>query len=416
MSNYTIERLNPFIREVIADPYTVYRRYREEDPVHWGVSANPKLPGAWYIFRYEDVMKVMEDRRFGRETLNEREDVETTPVPTAYNTFLSLVSNWIVFREPPNHTRLKSLASKAFTAKIVENIRPAIYQIADNLLDQIQNRGELDLVEDFAFPLPTKVVAIMLGADPEDLPLFRQWALAMQNASASRLKPPPEVYERANEAAQAFIDYFTPLITQRRANPREDLISALVKAADEGDKLSDFEIVATCTHLLTAGHETTINLIAKGTLALLQNPKALNLLRSHPELIPPAVEELIRYDTPIQMVTRWAYEDIEVGDKLIQRGDSVGIMLGSANRDPARFKNPEVLDIQREDNKHSGFGGGIHFCIGSGLARAEGQIALNVLLNRLPEMRLADEKIEWANNIVFHGPNHLRVAFKKPVI
>ncbi|MFH7024157.1 MAG: cytochrome P450 [Heteroscytonema crispum UTEX LB 1556] len=414
MSVSTIERLNPFIPEVIADPYAVYRRYRQEDPVHWGISANPQLPGAWYIFGYEDVMKVMEDRRFGRETLNEREDVETTPVPTAYNAFLSLVSNWIVFREPPNHTRLKSLASKAFSAKIVENIRPAIYEIADNLLDKVQNRGELDLVEDFAFPLPTKVVAIMLGADPEDLPLFREWALAMQNASASRLKPPPEAYERANQAAQAFIDYFTPLITERRANPREDLISALVKAADEGDKLSDFEIVATCTHLLTAGHETTINLIAKGTLALLQNPKTLKMLRSHPELIPPAVEELIRYDTPIQMVTRWAYEDIEVGGKLIKRGDSVGVMLGSANRDPARFKNPEVLDIQREENKHSGFGGGIHFCIGSGLARAEGQIALNVLLNRLPELRLIDEKIEWANNIVFHGPNHLHIAFKKP--
>ncbi|MBD2775822.1 cytochrome P450 [Iningainema tapete] len=414
MSTSTIERLNPFIPEVIQDPYTVYRRYREEDPVHWGVSANPQLPGAWYIFRYEDAMKVMEDRRFGRETLNEREDVETTPVPTAYNAFLSLVSNWIVFREPPNHTRLKSLASKAFSAKIVENIRPAIFQIADNLLDQVQNRGELDLVEDFAFPLPTKVVAIMLGANPDDLPLFREWALAMQQASASRLKPPPEVYERANQAAQSFIDYFTPLITERRAHPREDLISALVKAADEADKLTDFEIVATCTHLLTAGHETTINLIAKGTLALLQNPKVLNLLRSHPELIPPAVEELIRYDTPIQMVTRWAYEDVEVGNKLIKRGDSIGLMLGSANRDPARFKNPEVLDIQREENKHSGFGGGIHFCLGAGLARAEGQIALNVLLNRLPEMRLLDEKIDWANNIVFHGPNHLHVAFKKP--
>lgn len=415
MSVSTIERLNPFLPEVIADPYTVYRRYREEDPVHWGVSSNPNLPGAWYIFGYEDVMKVLEDRRFGREFVK-REDVETTPVPTAYDAFLSLVSKWIVFREPPDHTRLKSLASKAFSAKIVENIRPAIFQIADNLLDKVQNRGELDLVEDFAFPLPTKVVAIMLGADPEDLPLFRQWALSMQQASASRLTPPPDVYQRANQSAQAFIDYFTPLITERRAQPREDLISALVKAADEGDKLSDFEIVATCTHLLTAGHETTINLIAKGTLALLYNPDVLQMLRSHSEMIPMAIDELIRYDTPVQMVTRWAYADIEVGGKLIRRGDSVGIMLGSANRDPAHFKNPDVLDIHRQDNKHSGFGSGIHFCLGAGLARAEGQIALNVLLNRLPELRLVDEKIDWANNIVFHGPNHLRVAFNKPAI
>ncbi|MBO3458220.1 cytochrome P450 [Aetokthonos hydrillicola Thurmond2011] len=413
MSTSTIERLNPFIPKVIQDPYKVYERYREQDSVHWGISSNPQLPGAWYIFKYDDVMKVMEDRRFGREFV--KQEVETTPVPTAYEAFLGLVSKWIVFREPPDHTRLKSLASKAFTAKIVENIRPAIFHIADNLLDKIQNRGELDLVEEYAFPLPTKVVATMLGADPEDLPLFRRWALAMQHASASRLTPPPEVYEQANQAAQAFIDYFTPLITERRTQPREDLISALVKAADEGDKLSDFEIVATCTHLLTAGHETTINLIAKGTLALLQNPDALNMLRSHPEMIPPAVEELIRYDTPIQMIIRWAYADIEVGGKLIRRGESVGLMLGSANRDPERFKNPDVLNIQREDNKHCGFGSGIHFCLGSALARAEGQIALNVLLNRLPELRLLDEKIEWANNIVFHGPNHLHVGFRKPV-
>jgi cytochrome P450 StaP len=188
-----IERLNPFLAEVIADPYSVYRRYRSEDPVHWGISSNAQLPGAWYIFRYEDAMKVMEDKRFGREYLKEREDVETTPVPTAYDTFLSMVSKWIVFLEPPDHTRLRTLVNKAFSPRIVEGIRPSVYQIADRLLDQVHARGEMDLVEDFAFPLPIMVVATMLGADPEDRPLFRQWALALQNASASRLKPPPEV-------------------------------------------------------------------------------------------------------------------------------------------------------------------------------------------------------------------------------
>lgn len=413
MSSSTIERLNPFIPKFIQDVYTYYQRYREQDPVHWGVSSNPQLPGAWYIFRYDDVMQVMEDRRFGREFLK-REDVETTPVPTAYNTFLTMVSKWIVFREPPDHTRLKSLVSKAFTPKVVENLRPAVYQIADNLLDQVHARGEMNLVEEYAFPLPIMVIAIMLGADPHDHPLFRKWALALQNASASRLKPPPKIYEQAEKASQEFIDYFKPIIADRRANPQEDLISNLVKAADEGDKLTDEEIVATCTHLLTAGHETTVNLIAKGTLALLRNPEAFKLFRSHPEFMPNAIEEIIRYDTPIQMITRWAYADIEIGGQLIRRGDSVGVMLGSANRDPARFKNPDVFNIQREDIKHCGFGGGIHFCLGSTLARAEGQIALNVLLNRLPELRLAQEKIEWANNIIFHGPKRLPVVFRKP--
>jgi cytochrome P450 len=413
MSTSTIERLNPFLAKVTSDPYTYYRRYREQDPVHWGVSSNPNLSGAWYVFRYEDVMKVMEDRRFGREHIK-REDVETTPVPSAYNTFLTMVSKWIVFREPPDHTRLKSLVSKAFTAKVVENLRPAVYQIADMLLDKVHARGEMDLVEEYAFPLPIMVIATMLGADPNDHTLFRKWALALQNASASRLKPPPEIYENAEKASQDFINYFKPIISDRRANPREDLISNLVKAADEGDKLTDEEIVATCTHLLTAGHETTVNLIAKGTVALLQNPESYKLLRSHPEYMPNAIEEMIRYDTPIQMVTRWAYADVEIGGQQIKRGDSVGIMLGSANRDPARFKNPEVFDIQREDTKSAGFGGGIHYCLGTALARAEGQISLNVLLNRLPDLHLVNENIDWANNIIFHGPNQLQVGFRKP--
>lgn len=415
MTTSTIERLNPFIPAVTSDPYTYYRRYREQDPVHWGVSSNPNLEGAWYIFRYEDVMKVMEDRRFGREYIK-REDVETTPVPTAYSTFLTMVSKWIVFREPPDHTRLKSLVSKAFTPKVVENLRPYVYQIADSLLDKVHSRGEMDLVEEYAFPLPIMVIATMLGANPEDHQLFRQWALALQNASASRLKPPPEIYEKAEQASVDFINYFKPIIENRRANPQEDLISNLVKAADEGDKLTDEEIVATCTHLLTAGHETTVNLIAKGILALLQNPSQLQKLRSHPEYMPNAVEEIIRYDTPIQMVTRWAYADIEIGGQQIKRGDSVGIMLGSANRDPMRFNNPDIFDIQREDTKNAGFGGGIHYCLGSTLARAEGQIALNVLLNRLPDLHLVSEKIDWANNIIFHGPNHLPVAFRKSAI
>ena len=295
---------------------------------------------------------------------------------------------------------------------MVENIRPGIFSIADGLLDRLGTRGEMDLVEDFAFPLPIMVIADLLGVDPEDRPLFRNWALALQHASASRLTPSPEVYEQAEQATQGFISYFQKAIAHRHAEPRQDLITALVKAQDEGDKLSDEEVLATCIHLLTAGHETTINLIAKGTLALLCHPVQLKLLRSHPELTPGAVEELIRYDSPVQMVTRWAYADIEIGGNLIRRGDSVGLMLGSANRDPARFHQADVLDIQRSDYKHCGFGSGIHFCLGSALARAEATISLNILLNRLPELRLVDEIIEWADNIVFHGPKRLQVAFK----
>ncbi|MBW4491192.1 MAG: cytochrome P450 [Trichocoleus desertorum ATA4-8-CV12] len=406
-----IERLNPFLPEVIADPYPIYRRYREIDPVHWGVSSNPRLPGAWYLFRYEDVVQALENPKFGREAWRVRGDGEGAPVPPAYQGFQSMVSNWMVFRDPPDHTRLRSLVNKVFSAKMVENIRPGIFDIADNLLDAVHTRTEMDLVEEFAFPLPVMVISNLLGVPPQDRPLFRSWALALQHASASRLTPSPQVYEQAEQATQGLIHYFQQAIAQRQVEPQEDLITALVKAQDEGNKLSDEEVLATCIHLLTAGHETTINLIAKGVLALLCNPDELQLLRSHPELIPGAIEELIRYDSPVQMVTRWAYTDLEIGDKLIRRGDSVGLMLGAANRDPARFQNPDLLDIQRSDCKHCGFGSGIHFCLGSALARAEAQIALNILLNRLPDLRLVDKTVAWANNIVFHGPKHLQVAF-----
>jgi cytochrome P450 len=411
MTTYTIERLNPFLPEVIADPYTVYDRYRNQDPVHWGISSNPRLEGTWYLFRYEDVMQVLESPKFGREAARVRNDGEGLPVPPAFKGFRSIVSNWMVFRDPPNHTRLRSLVNKVFSPKMVDNIRPAIFDLCHNLLDKVQIEGKMDLVDDFAFPLPVMVIADLLGVDSSDLSLFRKWALALQHASASRLTPSPEVYAQAEEATQGFIDYFQRAIAQRHTEPRHDLITALVRARDENDKLSDEEILATCIHLLTAGHETTINLISKGIMALLRHPDALQLLRSHPELIPNAVEELIRYDGPVQMVTRWAYADIEIDGQFIRRGDSVGLMLGSANRDPKRFPNPDLLDFQRSDSKHCGFGSGIHFCLGSALARAEAAIALNVLLNRLPKLRSVEEKIEWADNIVFHGPKHLRVAF-----
>ena len=410
----TIERLNPFIPEVIEDPYTVYSHYRNEDPVHWGISANPSLPGAWYLFRYKDVVQVLESPKFGREARRVRSDGEGALVPAAYRGFRSIVNNWMVFRDPPTHTRLRTIVNKVFSPKMVENIRPAIISIADCLLDRVHFQGEMDLVDDFAFPLPVMVIADMLGVNPQDRPLFREWALALQHASASRRTPSREVYEQAEAATQGFIDYFKREIDKRYVEPGKDLITALVKARDEENKLSDQEVLATCVHLLTAGHETTINLISKGILALLRQPKALKLLRSHPELMPAAVEELIRYDGPVQMVSRWAYEDVEIGGKLIRRGDSVGLMLGSANRDGERFENPDKLNFQRQEVKHCGFGSGIHFCLGSSLARAETTIALNTLLNRLPDLRLKNDSIEWANNIVFHGPKHLQLSFRSP--
>jgi cytochrome P450 len=410
----TIERLNPFLPEVIADPYPIYCHYRETDPVHWGITANRRLDGTWYIFRYDDVTQILDSPKFGREAHKVRGDDAGSPIPAAFQGFRSMVSNWMVFRDAPDHTRLKTLVNKVFSPRLVENLRPAIAQIADELLDRVHFNGTMDLVEDFAFPLPVIVIGDLLGVDKRDRSLFREWALALQHASASRLTPSPETYAQAEKATQGFIQYFKTAIAERHRHPRQDLITALAQA--EGDKLNDEEILATCIHLLTAGHETTINLITKGTLALLRNPNVLQQLRSHPELMPNAIEEFIRYDAPVQMITRWAYEDIEIGNKQIRRGDQVGLMLGAANRDPARFPNPDQLDITRADCKHCGFGGGIHYCLGFALARAEAQIAMNVLLNRLPQLQLNPEPVKWADNIVFHGPQRLSVNFRSPAL
>jgi cytochrome P450 StaP len=415
MINTMIERLNPFLKDFISDPYQFYDLYREADPIHWGISASSRLSGAWYIFRYKDVIQVLEDARFIREIHRVREDVDPVPVPSTYAALRSIVSNWMVFRDPPYHTRIRSLVNKAFSQKVIERIRPSIYKIVDSMLDKVHTKGEMDLVEEFAYPLPIMVIAALLGVNPEDRVLLRDWSQSLMQVNASRSKPPVEDYEKAERAAQSFIDYLSAIIHERRINPREDLISGLLKANIEENKLSDEEIISTCVHLLTAGHETTVNLISKGMLALLRNPEALEMLRIFPERIPAAVEELLRYDSPVQMVTRWASEDIEMDNKLIRRGDNIGLMIGSANRDPMRYKNPHILDLRRDDSRHCVFGAGIHFCVGSALARAESQIAFNILLNRLPEISLSEQTLVWPDTVVFYGPKKLKIKFRPPI-
>ncbi len=371
----TLDRLNPFSPEFIEDPYQLYKRYREEEPVHWGISSNPQLPGAWYLFRYQDVVQVLEDNRFVRQAKHLRQDAPSAIVPTAYSKLQSVVSQWLVFQDPPDHTRLRSLANKGFSLKRTESFRPLILKIANQLLDEVQNQGEMDLIEDFALPMPLKVIASILGVNTEDMEQFRSWTIALLHAQTSRRQRSVTDLQQAEAATQMLIDYFTRAIADRRVSPREDLITALVKARDEHDQLSEQEVVSMCIHLLSAGYETTVNLIGKGMLTLLRHPEALEMLRIRPELIPGAIEELLRYDSPVHLVTRWASEDIEISGKLIRRGDNVGLMLAAANRDPLRFSNPDVFDLQRENCKHCVFGAGIHFCLGSSLARAEGQIA-----------------------------------------
>jgi len=315
-------------------------------------------------------------------------------------------------RDPPDHTRLRGLVSKAFTPKALESLRPRIQQIVDGLLDQIERRGEMDLIEEFAYPLPVIVICEMLGVPVEDHERFKHWGLDIaRGLDAIMLPPDSEVGKRSVSGRRALAEYFRALIAERRAAPRDDMLSALIAAEEAGDKLSEEELLASCILLLVAGHETTVNLIGNGTLALLKHPEQLRRLRENPGLIGSAVEELLRYDGPVQRTARIPSEDLVIGGKTIPKGEMVMPFLGAANRDPAQFPDPDRLDITRTDNRHIAFGMGIHFCLGAPLARMEGQIAISTLLRRLPKLALASQRPEHRQSLTLRGLVSLPVAF-----
>jgi cytochrome P450 len=315
-------------------------------------------------------------------------------------------------RDPPDHTRLRGLVSKAFTPRVVERLRPHIQQIVDGLLDRVESAGSMDLIESFAYPLPVIVICQMLGVPVEDRERFKQWGLDIARGLDSILLPPDsEVLLRSAASRRALSDYFRELIAKRRASSREDLLSALIAAEEAGDKLSEEELLATCILLLVAGHETTVNLIGNGTLALLRHPDQLQRLREHPELISSAVEELLRYDGPVQRTARIPSEDVTIGGQTIAKGEMVMPFIGAADRDPAQFPDPDRLDIARADNRHIAFGWGIHFCLGAPLARVEGQLAILTLVQRLPKLALATDTPEYRQSLTLRGLTALPVTF-----
>ena len=287
--------------------------------------------------------------------------------------------------DEPDHTRLRGLVHKAFTPRLVANMLERIQTLTDELLDAVQARGRMDLIRDYALPLPTTIIAEMMGVPVQDRHKFHRWSNALVSASGStwgmlRMLPP----------VWAFLRYIRKLVKIRQAEPRDDLVSALVQAREAGDRLSEDELLAMIFLLLVAGHETTVNLIGNGVLALLEHPAEMDRLREDPDLIKPAVEELLRYDSPVQMASeRYAREEVTIAGVTIARGETVHAMLGSANRDERQFDRPDDLDITREPNRHLAFGQGVHYCVGAPLARLEGQIAINTLLRRFPDLRLA---------------------------
>src|SRR4030095_16596200 len=369
---------NPMDPEFLADPYPMYHRLRSEDPVHHSPL------GFWVLTRYEDVVAVLRDPRLAKEALAAFVAARFgTTVPPGLG--MSMLD-----RDPPHPTRLRSLVSKAFTPRVVEVLRPHIQQIVDDLLAAVQDDHGMDLIEQFAYPLPVIVICEMLGVPVADHERFQGWGLDIaRGLDAIMLPPDSPVAERSMHARHALAAYFRELIAARRAPPRADMLSGLIAAEEAGDKLSEDELLATCILLLVAGHETTVNLIGNGSLALLRHPDQRKRLQNDPGLITTAVEELLRFDGPVQRTARIPSEDVVIGGRTIGKGEMVMPFIGAADRYPAQSPDRDRLPLARTDNRHIAFGWGIHFCIGAPLARVEGQIAINTLLKRQPKLALA---------------------------
>ena len=395
-----MQSFNPMDPEFLADPYPTYHRLRAEDPVHHSPL------GFWVLTRYEDVSSVLRDPRFVKEPLAALVAARFgAEVPRGVG--LSMLD-----RDPPDHTRLRSLVSTAFTPRVVEGLRPRIQQIVDDLVTRAEAAGGMDVIEEFAYPIPVNVICEMLGVPVADHERFRGWSLDIARGLDSIWLPPDsEIPRRSAASRHAISDYFRGLIAQRRASPRNDLLSALIAAEAAGDKLSEEELVATCILLLIAGHETTVNLIGNGMLALLRHPAELRRLRESPGLITSAVEELLRYDGPVQRTARVASADATIGGRTIAKGDMVMPFIAAADRDPAQFPEPDRLDLSRSDNRHIAFGWGIHFCLGAPLARIEGQIAIDALVRRLPGLELATHEPEYRQSLTLRGLKTLPVKF-----
>lgn len=393
---------NAMLGDLRSDPYPVYKAMREADPIMW----NDFLQ-AWLLTGYDDVHAVLKDNpRFSsdRQRSSNRlvSQVMDQQQPSLMRRTPTMLSS-----DPPAHTRMRTLVNKAFTPRAVEKMRPHIQEIADHLLDAVED-GRVDVVKNLAIPLPIIVIAEMLGVSPSDREQFKTWSTEIAGVLGSATQP-QEALDRARTSSEELADYFSRIIEQRRREPKDDLISGLIAARDKGDLLSQEELLATCVLLLVAGNETTTNLIGNGMLALLRSPGERKRLQDDPAIIVSAVEELLRYDGPVQATSRVVLEDMTFRGKDLKEGQVVITFLGAANRDPAQFEEPDRLDLTREDNRHVAFGQGIHYCVGAPLARVEGQIAISTLLRRFPDPEPAFDKPEWGSSFILRGLRSLPV-------
>ncbi|SSC25136.1 Cytochrome P450, B-class, partial [Klenkia terrae] len=405
----TAVELDLFSPAAVADPYAVFDHLRDTDPVHW----SPRYR-SWIVTRHADVSAALRDARFSSDRISPFVDAKLSGPdadPALRQTF-AVLADWMVFKDPPDHTRLRRLLRTAFTPRSVAALEPRVRALSDELLDAVAGAGRADLVGSYAYPLTAAVIAEMLGVPAADRDLFKGWSDSISALVFAGLGT-PERYERAADGMLELRDYLGDLAERATRDPGDDLVSALVQARDDDDSLSHDEVISTGVLLLFAGHETTTNLIGNGLLALLQHPDQRALLESGEVGIGPAIEEFLRYDGPAKTVVRQMAVDVELGGQVLRAGQRVFLCPPSANRDPAVFARPGELDLTRRENPHVGFGFGLHYCLGAPLARLEAGVAIPAVLDRLPGLELDPAaELSWAPVLLSRGLTGLPVRWR----
>ena len=394
--------LNFLSPDFLRNPYPAFQMLRANAPI-----LKTEM-GFWVASRYEDVTAILRDKRFGKcfvERIEHQYGAEVWDQPV-----YASMRNWMLVMDPPDHTRLRKLVARAFTPRRLKDLRPRIQQLVDDSLDVVQERHEMDFLADFAYPLPVHVICDMLGIPIEN----RNWFFDGSRVSGRLIDPTPmtpDELKEVNEGHSVQVAYFRDLFERRRKEPGEDITTELLSAAEDGEKLSDDELIGNIILLFGAGHETTVNMLGNGMLHLLSNPEEWEKLKADPSLVTSAVEEMLRFDSSVQMTGRAAFEDVEISGVTIPKGEQVLTLLGAANRDPEQYDDPEGFRVDRQNIQPTSFGGGIHHCLGAPLARLEGEIALSTLIKRLPNMRLANDELDWRKTFTLRGLSALPVVW-----
>lgn len=395
-----------FDSDFIADPYRIYNHLRAAAPLLW---TDKFRSGAWLVTRYADVVAGLHDPRLSSQRSHTLTAALPREVQGEFAKFNEIFSKWMLFLDPPHHSRLRKLLNKEFTPNMIQRLRPRIQHVVNMLLDHALEKTELEFMTEFANPLPVRVIAEMLGIPGEDQRDFQIWSDDLANFFGNATAP-VDVARRAQNSLISLTEYFRKLLPERRANKGDDLVSLLLRVEEEGEVLTEEELLAQCTLLLVAGHETTRNLLGNGMLALLQHPAQLTTLKQSPALMPLAVREFARYDSPVQFSGRAVTQDFSWHDQSIKKGQTVILLLGSANHDPEKFSEPETLNISRDEGMPLSYGHGMHFCIGAALAQTEGEIAFATLLDRTSSLTMLDDAPAWRANLSFRGLSRLRIA------